>query len=189
MLEKMRKDAEENRVAIVAAARDLFAREGIDVSMRAIAKEAGVGVATATRHFPDRDGLLEAVIGNALASVDAVIAEHMPRFSADPSGTWSDTIHAIVDLALPVVAQQIFPTFAGREMDGIVERNTAELERIYRPLLTAASSRGLCPPDLPAVQFHLGIIALSRPLPAPADKLFPDEMNWLVDVFINGLKP
>ena len=34
------------------AARHLFVEEGPGVSMRVIAKEAGVGVATATRHFP-----------------------------------------------------------------------------------------------------------------------------------------
>lgn len=35
---------------------------GADVSLRTIAKEADVGVATASRHFPDRDGLHRAVI-------------------------------------------------------------------------------------------------------------------------------
>ena len=54
----MRQDAVMNSDAIVEAARKLLIEQGAGVSMRAIAREAGVGLATASRHFPSRIELL-----------------------------------------------------------------------------------------------------------------------------------
>ncbi len=57
----MRADARRNRELLVAAAHDVFASQGAGASMEAIAKEAGVGVGTLYRHFPNRLDLVEAV--------------------------------------------------------------------------------------------------------------------------------
>ena len=63
MIDKpLRADARRNRELVVAAARDLLARDGIAVSFDAIARSAGVGVGTVYRHFPDRCALFEAVV-------------------------------------------------------------------------------------------------------------------------------
>jgi AcrR family transcriptional regulator len=56
-----RADARRNRERLVAAARDVFAREGGGASMDAIARQAGVGVGTLYRHFPRRIDVVEAV--------------------------------------------------------------------------------------------------------------------------------
>ena len=57
----MRADARRNRELLVAAAHDVFSAQGAGASMEAIAKEAGVGVGTLYRHFPNRLDLVEAV--------------------------------------------------------------------------------------------------------------------------------
>jgi AcrR family transcriptional regulator len=57
----MRADARRNRERLVAAAHDVFAEHGAGASMEAVAKEAGVGVGTLYRHFPNRLDLVEAV--------------------------------------------------------------------------------------------------------------------------------
>jgi AcrR family transcriptional regulator len=57
----MRADARRNRELLITAARDVFAAQGAGASMEAIAKEAGVGVGTLYRHFPNRLDLVEAV--------------------------------------------------------------------------------------------------------------------------------
>jgi AcrR family transcriptional regulator len=56
-----RADARRNFDALLAAARDAFNREGIDVALEDIAREAGVGIATLYRNFPTRADLIEAV--------------------------------------------------------------------------------------------------------------------------------
>ena len=57
----MRADAKRNYDLLVETARKVFADQGSDASMEAIAKQAGVGVGTLYRHFPKRIDLVEAV--------------------------------------------------------------------------------------------------------------------------------
>jgi AcrR family transcriptional regulator len=57
----LRADAQRNYERLVAAAREVFAREGGGASMEAIAKQAGLGVGTLYRHFPKRIDIVEAV--------------------------------------------------------------------------------------------------------------------------------
>ncbi|GAA3620887.1 TetR/AcrR family transcriptional regulator [Kineosporia mesophila] len=56
-----RADARANRVRIVAAAADLFAEQGFEVSFNAVAQRAGVGNATLYRHFAGLEALQQAV--------------------------------------------------------------------------------------------------------------------------------
>jgi AcrR family transcriptional regulator len=54
----LRADAERNRRRVLDAARELFARDGLDVSLRQIARHAGVSEPTLRRRFPDRESLV-----------------------------------------------------------------------------------------------------------------------------------
>jgi AcrR family transcriptional regulator len=59
----VRADAERNREKVLCAARRLFAERGVEnVSMDAIAAEAGVGKGTLFRRFGDRAGLATALL-------------------------------------------------------------------------------------------------------------------------------
>ena len=69
----LRSDAERNRVRIVAAARTVFRRDGLNASMSSVAREAGVGIATLFRRFPTKEELVAAVFADRMdAYVDAV---------------------------------------------------------------------------------------------------------------------
>jgi AcrR family transcriptional regulator len=57
----LRADARRNREMIIAAAGDLFLRDGANASLEEIARRAGVGSATLHRHFCSRKDLLETV--------------------------------------------------------------------------------------------------------------------------------
>jgi AcrR family transcriptional regulator len=71
----LRSDAERNRKAILAAARQSFAESG-DVPMYEIARRAGVGQGTLYRHFPDRSVIATAIFGEELDQVEALAAQH-----------------------------------------------------------------------------------------------------------------
>jgi len=58
---ELRVDAQRNYDAVLAAAHQLFAEKGIDVSMEDVGRAAGVGKGTLYRHFPDKDHLYAAV--------------------------------------------------------------------------------------------------------------------------------
>jgi AcrR family transcriptional regulator len=69
----LRSDAERNRGRIIAAARSVFARDGLNASMASVAREAGVGIATIFRHFPAKEDLVAAVFADRMdAYADAV---------------------------------------------------------------------------------------------------------------------
>jgi AcrR family transcriptional regulator len=61
-----RADAQRNRARLLAAARELLAAQGVDVSLREVARAAGVGVGTLYRHFPTREELVDAVLEEAM---------------------------------------------------------------------------------------------------------------------------
>jgi AcrR family transcriptional regulator len=57
----LRADARRNREAVIAAAKKLFADQGLDAQMPDVAKAAKVGVGTVYRHFPTKDDLIAAL--------------------------------------------------------------------------------------------------------------------------------
>lgn len=58
----VRRDSQHNRARILEVASQAFGSDGVDVSMDAIAKLAGVGPATLYRHFPSKEALLAALL-------------------------------------------------------------------------------------------------------------------------------
>ena len=78
----LRADAQRNYERLITAARKVFSKEGGGASMEAIAREAGVGVGTLYRHFPQRIDVVEAVyrddVDQLAATADQVIAECEP---------------------------------------------------------------------------------------------------------------
>jgi AcrR family transcriptional regulator len=66
-----------------AAAAAFGAADGRPVSLESIAREAGVGIGTLYRHFPNREALVEAVYRAELAEVAAaagqLLRRHPPR--------------------------------------------------------------------------------------------------------------
>ena len=58
----LRADARRNREAVIAAAKKLFADQGLDAQMPDVAKDANVGVGTVYRHFPTKDDLIGALV-------------------------------------------------------------------------------------------------------------------------------
>jgi AcrR family transcriptional regulator len=58
----LRADARRNRLAVIAAAKRLFADQGLDAQMPEVARTAKVGVGTVYRHFPTKDDLINALV-------------------------------------------------------------------------------------------------------------------------------
>lgn len=77
-----RRDAEENRARIVAAAREVFASSGFDVPLDTVARRAGVGRATLYRNFPDRYALAAAIFDTNLAALEDLARAHRGRSDA-----------------------------------------------------------------------------------------------------------
>lgn len=93
----LRADAARNRERILAAAAEVFAARGLDVTLDDIAAHAGLGVGTVYRRFPNRDALVEALFEARLDEVAGLAAR-----AVDEPDSWIalsgllETIGAIV---------------------------------------------------------------------------------------------
>ncbi len=65
----MRRDALRNRALLIEAAREVFGKRGLEASLDDVAKQAGVGVGTAYRHFANKFDLADAVVREAVQEI------------------------------------------------------------------------------------------------------------------------
>jgi AcrR family transcriptional regulator len=65
----VRSDAARNRAAIITAARELIARDGLGVSMDDIAAAANVAVGTLYRHHASKEDLIDAVVRHSVKQI------------------------------------------------------------------------------------------------------------------------
>src|SRR4051812_1236031 len=83
----MRRDAAANRERLLAAAGELFAERGLNVTLNDIAHHAGVGVGTAYRRFANKEEVIDALFEQRLRDLAAVAEDALQ----DP-----DAWHALV---------------------------------------------------------------------------------------------
>ncbi|MET7455983.1 helix-turn-helix domain-containing protein [Streptomyces sp. NPDC005574] len=76
----LRSDATDNRARILDAARALFSAKGLNVSIREIARRAGVGPATLYRRFPTKQALVTEAFADQMRACRAIVDQG----SADP---------------------------------------------------------------------------------------------------------
>lgn len=91
-----RTDAQRNRSLILDVAERHFAEHGVEGSMDAIAKRAGVGAGTLYRHFPNRDALLAALLQ---ARDEELVARRdaIEREESDPTAALARWLDALVE--------------------------------------------------------------------------------------------
>lgn len=100
-----RRDAELNRERILAAAVTAMLREGRNVPLATIAAEAGVGVGTLYRGYPDREALLHALEHRAHGLLNEILDEidHQDLPGLDAVAEYLSRTLAIADqLVLPL---------------------------------------------------------------------------------------
>ena len=90
---RLRADAERNRVALLAAARQVFSEHGLEASLDEIARRAGVGNATLYRRFPTRQDLVAAVFADR-KTTQVELADRALRHP-DP---WSGFVQYVIAL-------------------------------------------------------------------------------------------
>ena len=93
---RLRADAARNRAAIVAVAREVFAEQGLEAPLEAIAARAGVGIATLYRRFPTREKLVAAALTEKVA--EYAEAAEQALAVADPWDGFAGFVQRICEL-------------------------------------------------------------------------------------------
>ncbi|KAB1654293.1 TetR/AcrR family transcriptional regulator [Pseudoclavibacter chungangensis] len=183
----MRADARANRQELIEAGRRAIAERGTAFSLRTVAQDAGVGIATLYRHFPTRDDLVLGVVDEAWARIDEVVDRHEAEWADDPASAWRSTIQEVAALEIGALAEQIAPFAASETVTAAATLRQLGRETRLAPVLERARAADLLSPDVDAASLVVAIASLSRPLPEHITTILPDHRAWLVDTFVRGL--
>ena len=179
-----RADATRNRAMLLAAAARAFASADEEPSMRAIARDAGVGIATLYRHFPTRESLVDAVYHDQvqrLTSGARELLEQLPPDTAmrrwmDLFADWLATKHGMLDTLLAMI-----------ESGAIVQAQTrGELHEAISAILDAGRATGDLRRDVSAEDVAASLLGI---LTVTARSGSRDQANRLLDLLMAGLRP
>jgi AcrR family transcriptional regulator len=155
----LRRDAQLNRAHILAVARQAFDHDGVDVSMDAIAKRAGVGAGTLYRHFPNKDALLAALLVLHYEELDRRRIE-IEAQEADAARTLELWIEALGDWMLAYEGLPEPLRAACRIASPLTPTCHAVIETTER-LLQAAQRAGLARRAMTGRDIFLGALAIA----------------------------
>ena len=154
----LRKDAERNRVRILAAAAEVFTERGLHATLDDVAERAGVGVGTVYRRFPDKEALVEALFSERL---DAVVG-FAEQALAEPD-PWAGLVSFLEQAAGLIAGDRglrqilMFATYGHDRVNQARARMlpvvSAMVERAQRAGAVRADLR---PTDIPFIEFMLG---------------------------------
>lgn len=140
-----RRDAIERRNRIIAAAQREFAARGVNASLEAIARDAGVAIGTLYRHFPTRLDLLMAAfeprLQEFLDSAKKVLEIDDP---------WEGFVTYLENLFRVQAGDKGFNDFLSRRFPGNAdtERIHDQMCRQIERVLTRAQEAGQARPDI-----------------------------------------
>src|SRR5207302_6357584 len=136
-----------------------FARDGIDASVEAISREAGVGMGTLYRHFPAKEDLVDAVLEDAFVQLVA-LAEHAVAEEDAWTGLATFLEQAI---ALHAANRALKDMLATRERGRRrAEAMRARMRPLLRELVGRAQAQGSLRPDFAAEDLPLVFWTSSR---------------------------
>ena len=180
----LRKDAERNRRRILDAAGELFAEQGLHVTLDAVAARAGVGVGTVYRRFADKDALIDALFEVRIEEVVAVAEEALRR--EDP---WEGLV-AFFERALELHAHDrglkelLFTTAHGRER---VSRARARIKPLVTRVVERAQESGQLRADVEVTDMPVLQLMLTAVMEYAGDTA-PEIWRRCLAIVLDGLR-
>jgi AcrR family transcriptional regulator len=180
----LRSDARRNREAVLVAAREQLAKNGLDGPIEEIARAAGVGVGTVYRHFPSKDALVAALVADRFTRLAERAREALDE--DDPWQAFCDFIRFSAELQMRDRALSQF--LAHHPELGHEHARRSGLADASAQLMAKAQREGGMRPDaivgdVPTLICGLGAIT------AGASGTMP-ELNWerYVAIMLDGLR-
>jgi AcrR family transcriptional regulator len=177
----LRKDAELNRERLLAAARELFATRGLEVTLNDIAHHAGVGVGTAYRRFANKEEVIDALFEEGLEDVATVAHEALAAEDA-----W--------DGLVLFLERSLHMQFGDRGLNQIMNNTALGRDRIsdardriaplIRELVERAKAEGVVRPDLDQsdlIFMQLGLSAIMESSRAIEPQLYTRYLGMFLD--------
>jgi AcrR family transcriptional regulator len=178
-----RADARRNREAVIAAARRLFADQGLYAQIPDLAKAANVGIGTIYRHFPTKDDLIGALVAERFER----LAE-TARAGLESPDAW-EAFADFIRFATQIQAEDrgLCEVMGSRPQLMDAAARAAGLPELCDKLVKRAQRAGGLRSDLewedvPMIACGLGTATHS--MPAPSNGRWPR----LVEIILDGLR-
>lgn len=178
-----RADAARNRAQLLDVATHVFMAASTEPSLREIAREAGVGIATLYRHFPTREALVAAVYADQVARLTEgarELLEALPPSQAlrrwmDLFGDWIATKNGMLNTLLAMI-----------EADDLAHAKThTDLVAAIEDMLRAGHSAGQLRADVDAEDIAAQLIGIFTVAPLPEHAA---RAGRLLDILMYGLQ-
>jgi AcrR family transcriptional regulator len=138
----LRADAARNAGRLLEAAHEVFAEQGPDAPLEAIADRAGVRVRTLFRHFPHKEALVRALLQRAMASRLPPILYRIPDYEPHLA------IRFVMEAALGVVDHERSALAAAANPAALTAEITAPLLEHLATLTERAKEAGTIRTDV-----------------------------------------
>ncbi|MFG3619327.1 TetR/AcrR family transcriptional regulator [Nocardia sp. NPDC047654] len=180
----LRADARRNRDRLLEVAVRAFSHEGPEVTLEAIAREAGVGIGTLYRHFPTREALIDAAYRNELARLCDSVDDLLTALPPDQAlRTWMDRFvdymtakRGMGDALRALIASGGNPFSESRD----------RLTAAVTTLLRAGASAGTLRSDVAPDDVLVGLSGVSL---ATENAERREQAGRLLDLLVDGLRP
>ncbi|HEY4451253.1 MAG TPA: TetR family transcriptional regulator [Solirubrobacteraceae bacterium] len=178
-------DQAAKRERLLQAAGEVFARDGLDAPMPAVAAAAGAGIGSVYRQFPSKQDLLAALVVQRLreteAGADAALADS--RVEGSSEGAWA----ALTGLLWRLAERQAADDVLGEAMATLsehpaVQRELANAVQALERLLAAARAEGQLRTDATGLDLRL-LFAATR----AAAALEPQAWRRMLELGIDAL--
>ena len=181
----MRADAQKSRRLLLDAACALLIEVGPHASLEAIARRAGVGIATLYRHFPQRSALVTAVALDVMARTYAEAAA-VPAEESDAFAALRRYMHRVLDVGAPGVMPLLDDEIRNApEVKALLDATAAAQSE----LIAAAQQQGSLRAGVDFADIGLVLARFSRPIGRGFDPGFEARVaHRHLDVFIDGLR-
>jgi len=169
---------------LLAVATRMFASGESDASLRAIAREAGVGIGTLYRHFPTRESLVDAVYRGQVVRLTTGAREllgQLPPAAAmrqwmDLFGDWIATKNGMLDTLVAMI-----------EAGEIAHAQTrTELLAAITMILDAGHAAGDLRSDATAEDIAAMLVGIFTVAPRPTHEAMASR---LLNLLMDGLRP
>ncbi|SNY38483.1 TetR/AcrR family transcriptional regulator [Paractinoplanes atraurantiacus] len=178
-----RKDAARNRARLLKAALELFGTQ-TDVTLKDVARQAGVGVGTVYRHFPTKEDLLD-----ALTSDQVTLAVDIAREAAAESDGWQGLTRFLEESMRLQVENGCLRCVVdtGEPFSPVIAEARETIASLVQQIVAKAQQQGTLNADLDATDINLMLLALVAVLDATR-ATSPDRYRHQLALLLDGMR-
>ncbi len=180
----LRRDAEANRLRILAAAGEVFAEYGLEATLDDVAAHAGVGVGTVYRRFPDKHALAQTLFQQRIDEV-VQLAESALQVK-DPWKAIEHLMMGLMSLQAPDrgLREVILHGRCGGDQ---IRESRDRILPIVTQIVTRAQSAGVLRPDISPTDFPMFDLMVSS-VSEHTSSVAPDLWRRYVSILLDGLR-